>query len=89
MSICTEITFSPRNYPLSNHFLLSDYAIFPICVAFEVMTHSRSMDRQIMQICKSLFSALFLDPVSSALSSRRVVFSLYLAIVAPGILPKA
>ena len=59
---CTVITFSPRKDFLSNHFLLlsllDHYAVFPIlCCNLKWCTHSRSMDRQIMQSCKSLFSA--------------------------------
>ena len=59
---CTVITFSPRKDFLSNHFhplsLLAHYAVFPIlCCNLKWCTHSRSMDRQIMQSCKSLFSA--------------------------------
>jgi len=75
-----------RNHflPLSNNFLIPDFG-----VAFEVMhSHSRSMDRQIMQ--KSLFFSRYLPPSCfSALSSRMMNFSFYFAIVAPGIFPRA
>ena len=58
----TEVPFSPRNYPLPNHFLLADYAFFPICVAFLKWWHIHAQWTD--KLCKSVnhvFSALFLD----------------------------
>ena len=89
----TEVPFSPRNYPLPIIFFSLIMQFFQFVLHFwsdDTFTLNGQTNYANLWITFSLlFFSIFLPLVPSALSSRPVVFPLYLAIVAPGILPKA